>query len=87
METDHSFSEKALMLSCIQKTEQPAKGFYHRGCKGCDGAERKGISFALPVLFSNVFSHACKDKKTKTMFTLIPNTQSYSGGRVQFSAA
>lgn len=56
METDHSFSEKALMLSCIQKTEQPAKGFYHRGCKGCDGAEREGISFALPVLCFPMFS-------------------------------
>lgn len=56
MGTDHSFSEKALMLSCIQKTEQPVKGFCHKGCRECYGAEREGTSFALSVFYFPMFS-------------------------------
>lgn len=56
MGTDHSFSEKALMLSCIKTTQQPAKGFCHRGFRECHGAERESTSFALSVLCFPMFS-------------------------------
>lgn len=61
------------------------KGFCHRGCRECDRAEREGTSFTLPMLcFPMFFSHACKDKKLKTIFTLIPNILSILGAEFSF---
>lgn len=56
--TVRSFSEKVLMLSCIQKTEQPATGPLSWGLWSAarDGAEREGTSFPIPMLCFPTFS-------------------------------
>lgn len=70
------------MLSCIQKTEQPAKGPLSWGLWSAarDGAEREGTSFPIPMLCFPTFSLTpVQRQKMKSCVPPPPINQSFLG--------
>lgn len=89
--TDHSFSEKALMLSCVQKTRAASKGASILGAvvSSTGWGREGGHLLSHPhALLSHVFSHACaKTKNEKLRTTPPPINQSFLGQSSVFSYA